>query len=150
MSDSSLKNWFSSFLQIFRRLRASKFLSLQLPARLRKVMVFCVTRHEDGIRHGSTKLLGYCLDFRTFQHFVRPPVSCHHALGGPDRYHERHCCAVELTDARVVELVGADEGDGRCQVMNISCSEVTLSQSRISPFWYDLLSWPLSEASCGC
>ena len=57
-------------------------------ARLRKMTVSCVTPHEDGIKHGSTKLIVCCLDFCIFELFVRLPVSCHHASHGPDRYHQ--------------------------------------------------------------
>ena len=70
-------------------LSASVNFSLPLsPARLRKITVSFVTRHEDGIRYGSSKLIVCCLDFCIFELFVRPSVSCHHISHGPDRYHQ--------------------------------------------------------------
>ena len=49
-----------------------------------------VTRHEDGIQHGSTKLMVCLLDFRIFELFVRLPLSRHHVSYGPDRHDQTH------------------------------------------------------------
>ena len=60
------------------------------PARLRKMTASSVTRHEDGIQHGSTKLMVCLLDFRIFELFVRLPLSRHRAYYGLDRHHQTH------------------------------------------------------------
>ena len=70
------------------------------------MLALSMTRHDDGVKHGSTSLLEHSLDYRIFAFIaqLRSLVTSRRSLIPATAQNQSSCCEVELTVARVVEL----------------------------------------------